>query len=419
MEEKIHYDCTNYDSKGCPKAMTLKYQIQSNEDFVNFLQVSCWGNFCWEGYRDVYSWKEVEDENELFDKTLKKKSDISDEKLKELDINEKKELLKSIGINILDFFEKETDLYGQKWVVNGMEKYSNKYKTEALFLAGDNVYAYDIPKEKLLKMVSEGKYPSKKKYKSDSSISPQDIKKQLSLGFTNCLNKINVNNFFIALGNHDIQTCEDLNEQLNYGNRYDLKGTYYNVIYDVVNKENNYRINFIVIDTNLFPEKLGEYEKSCNGDKYTSEQLNRHVEWIMNVIEEGKSDWNIIIGHVPYKANGHKEKNKTIFNESLNELFDKISERELKVQVYMCGDSHNQQFLKDDDHKLSLVICGSGGTALDYNIQNSEKYVNDTLYVNACFGFVSMSFDKDILNINYYKTTEDQIENTFSYVVTN
>jgi len=413
----MNFDCTNYDSENCPKGETFEFSLKlnENEQNVNFLSVGCWGVYCWKGYKDVYAWKEVENEEEMYDRILKNKG-MNDKKLSK---EEKEELIKSLNIQDTDFFEKETDLYGQKWVVEGMKRYSEKIKTEALFLAGDNVYSYDIPKQKLIDMVRERKYPSKKKYKNDASISGPDIKKQLSKGFTECLNGINVNNFFIALGNHDIQTCEDLNEQLNYGNRYDLKGTYYNVLYTVRKDERDFKINFVVIDTNLFPEKLGDFEKSCNGDHYNQQQMERHMEWVLNVLNEGNSNWNIIIGHVPYKANGHKEKHKTIFNESLNVLFDKIKEEKMQVQLYICADEHNSQILLDNDHKMLLAIVGSGGTVLDYNIQNSEKYKNDTLYMEACFGFLSLSFQEELLKVDFHKTEENKIKNTFSYILNN
>ena len=48
-----------------------------------------------------------------------------------------------------------------------------------MFLAGDNVYGYEIPKDMLKELVNKKNAPSKKMYKFDSNISSQDITKQL------------------------------------------------------------------------------------------------------------------------------------------------------------------------------------------------------------------------------------------------
>jgi hypothetical protein len=74
-----------------------------------------------------------------------------------------------------------------------------------------------------------------------------------------------------------------------------------------------------------------------------------------------------VIGHIPYKATGHK--GKIIQNKGLNDIFNiikNINENERKVQAYFCADEHNQQLLFDEDSKCYLVVVGSGGTELDY-----------------------------------------------------
>jgi hypothetical protein len=109
------YDCTNYDSDNCPKEKKVK-RVLKKFHYLNTLLVGCWGVYCWYGY--------VQNK-----KYAVKKEVVDDEKLFEI-------------------FNNSTELYGQKTVVRGMKQISKKIKPSALFLAGDNVYSYNIPKKR-------------------------------------------------------------------------------------------------------------------------------------------------------------------------------------------------------------------------------------------------------------------------------
>ena len=403
------YDCTDYENKLCPKGE----QIYKNTNAKNsyFLVVGCWGVYCWNGIKDVYSWKEIKNGlDEILQRLLGKDVDI-----KNLNEEDKLNLIGKYidDKNVLKLFDKATEIYGQKTVVEHIKKFSNENIVNALFLNGDNVYNYDIPKDKMIKLISDYKnyknYPKKSKYKNDSTISGQDIKKQLSLGFTECYKNVNIENIFVGLGNHDVQTCEDLNEQLNYDQKnYQLPGTYYNVLYDL----NYCKVNFIILDTNLFSE-----DEHCNNTKVLEKTKRDHIDWFIKTLKDNKANWNIVIGHVPYKANGHKSKEPVIFNNELNKIFEEIKSLNLpKIQLYICADEHNQQYIHDKQNKMGLVIAGSGGTALDKDIQRPDIYKNDTLYVNNSFGFISLKFEKDNIKVSYYTSEIDtsNSEETFN-----
>ncbi len=177
----------------------------------------------------------------------------------------------------------------------------------------------------------------------------------------------------------------------------------------------NFRVNFIVLDTNMFGDK-----NTCNPDiLYTDKMIKSQMNWVINCLRKVDAKWNVIIGHIPYKANGHKEKSPVEFNLYLDKLFNKINnlyekEKCPKVQIYFCADEHNQQFLHDKSKNLSLVVAGSGGTSLDYDIQTSKEYETLTKYINPVFGFVNFNFTKKYTNITYYKSEIKNTEESFT-----
>jgi hypothetical protein len=398
MEKK--YDCTIYNSDSCPKAITVYREVNHNN--LHTIHVGCWGVYCWQGQV-----------------TSTELSDISKKDLKLINAPS-------------DLFINSIDEYGQKKVVEGMIQYTQNTPVDALFLAGDNVYNYSIPKDYLVSLVEKAlneykhslvekaldeqtgidMFPSKKAYKQDPKISGQQIDRQLSDGFVKCFKDLKLKDFFIGVGNHDVQNCYDLNQQLNFSPDYKLIGMYYNVVY----KMSNFHVNFIVIDTNMYSEDMDmeSEEYTCNSKiPYTVEDKNKQTQWVVDVIKKHKAEWNIIIGHVPYIANGHKSKQKTKFHKELDYVFDSLNKNGCYPQVYMCADEHNQQFLYQEKRKLSLVVAGSGGTALDRDIQNG--YPHMTKYSRAVFGFVSFNFNVNELIIKYIKAQEqDDLEETFS-----
>jgi hypothetical protein len=372
-------NCTNYDSDSCPKGMTIIKKL--NEPMISTIMVGCWGVYCWDGEVDIKEWKGLKDGEEI-------PEDV--EKL----------------------FDKGTEIYGQKSVVEGMKQYAEKKRTSALFLAGDNVYNFMVPKTaleqiaiKAVQTKNKDIIPTKAQYKANPVFSGQEIERQLSQGFSECLRILpREMSIFLTIGNHDVQNCHDLNTQLNYYKtdpKYQLPGMYYNVIYNM----QGFSVNFILIDTNMFTEDF-----TCDGKtEYTKEQKKEQAKWVRKALKKGGCEFNIMIGHVPYKANGHKEKkekDKTIYTKGIEKIFEKIAEKGdkiPKIQVYMCADEHNQQFLYDPEKKLSLVVSGSGGTALDTFIAKG-LYDDITKHRDATFGFVGFEITRDFIDIQYIKT---------------
>ena len=443
-------DCTDYDSPNCPKGETAspKSVEKKSTDSLHVAMVGCWGVYGWDKEITIkeYNLEKMlekslkktlndEDLNAIL-KSMKKKDRIVEvtnyeKNLKPIitqlqkDYKEAEKDKKKEDVVVDKFFKDTPEVYGQEKVINGIG--DQKPPVDALFLAGDNVYSHNTPKDELVKLITSvlngneediGSLPTKRGYKKNPKYSPQQIKEQLSEGFTKLVDKVNEStNIFLGIGNHDIQTCEDLNTQLNYKekeSRYGLHGTYYNVIYEM----NNYKVNFIIIDTNMFSEDF-----QCDGaKKYTDPQRKAQIEWVIRALRAGKCKYNIIIGHCPYIANPHKEekvKNRPpdvlpirseekevigIHNEGLEKLFDAISANKglPKVQVYMCADEHNQQFLYDNKYNMCLVVAGSGGTALDYDIKDQTINGVESRHKNNKFGFVGFDFTNDNIHIKYY-----------------
>jgi hypothetical protein len=364
--ESKSIDCTNYDD--CPKgdSVTLHPIKKDNENRLNVVMVGCWGVYGWDKEIDIKEYslekfiekglgKEGKDQYEKFAKSIKKSDTIGEVKdpviislltsLKKEYSDAKQDEKKDEIVNKL--FKHTKEVYGQIKVIEGIKKLD----IDALFLAGDNVYSYNKPKDELIgliKSVLSGKnnissLPTKKGYKKNPRYSPQQIKEQLSAGFSALVQGIPVKtNIFLGIGNHDIQTCEDLNEQLNHkkkDSRYGLHGLYYNVVYEM----KDYKVNFIIIDTNMFSEDF-----HCDGKtEYKEEQRKAQITWVINCLKTNSCKFNIIIGHCPYIANPHKNetvKNRGvdgdvigIRNDKLEVLFNLIKDTQNipKVQVYM------------------------------------------------------------------------------------
>lgn len=341
----------------------LTININIENDVLNVLSVGCWGVYCNQGEYLIFKDKEGEIKQEIV-------------------------------------------LRGQKIVAKSLELYTKNHPyIKDMFLAGDNIYQIGIEKK------YENRFQDNRhletflfdnfelQIKDRNSVF--NIQKQISEGFEKCFEKVNIKRYFVAVGNHDIETCEILNTELK-NDSWIMPNTYYNVVY---NTSNNVSVNCIVIDTNMFEE----VPLKCDKSPYTQDEINEQINWIKSVSNIGS--WKIVIGHIPYIANGHKKKKPQIFNNSLSQILDIVN-----PQVYLCADEHNQQFLYNQDRLLSLIVCGSGGTALDEQIFDSSLPENtETIYKNATFGFVHLSIDQEQLKIKYIDSTTQK--NTFEVLI--
>lgn len=257
----------------------------------------------------------------------------------------------------------------QKDVFDAMAEYTSNVKVSDVYFAGDNIYNYAYP---------VGEQPDEIGYLID---------KQL-MSFIPCYSgvKENVKRTFVALGNHDVENCDVLNKQLNYKG-WENVGVYYSVNYTRKNRG----VTVVVIDTNMFDDG----QENCNGKPYTDIEREKQRNFIKESCDNARlrSDWIIMIGHIPAIANGHKESRIAIKNEMIYELLD-IN----RPHLYVCGDEHNQQFIYEKKIGVSLAIIGSGGTDLDnifYKKLDEEKDIDPiegTCYADKVFGFLTIKF---------------------------
>jgi hypothetical protein len=405
-------DCSNYEN--CPNKNEVQIKLESEQ--IKLGIVGCWGVYC---------------QN---DKIIFTNYSLDDKKINKLWDKE--------DLKYQDFLKTETKIRGQKT----MSEYLKNFQPfTSLFLAGDNIYEYseisDILIKELNDRIEKWKISSEKSIekfkdyfvtnsiiKNDRSgirelYKNLDITLQFSKSFGDCFHNLQVGNYFLALGNHDIETCDILNHQMNHEINKEkvIPGSYYNVIYK--DKNDKDILNVIVLDTNLFEPNA----KDCAGNPFLQEMIQEQIDWFRGQIENIKKincPFNIVIGHIPYKAIGHKSSNPFIHNQNLDPIFAIIkqaNEVNPVVQAYFCADEHDQQILYDTENKLHLIIVGSGGTTLDdifgyddedeNNLANrqivNEKLIEHKLeykYTNSKFGFSILNIDtaKKILDIEIY-----------------
>jgi hypothetical protein len=222
-------------------------------------------------------------------------------------------------------WKKQEVIYGEGYVVDSMIEYSRNNDVEAVILAGDNVYSVpsDLVNDNEMVLLKSGLK------------SPYDIEKQLSIGFENCMKNVQTNNFLIGIGNHDIENCDVLNTQLSYSG-WNMPGLSYNVLYQT----NSCSINLIFIDTNM-------YDKSWCQGVYPENAEQNQKDWLSKTLSYDY-DWNIVIGHIPFLCNPHKKKGEKITARLEKGLYELIQENSDKIDLYMCADEHNQQYIKID-----------------------------------------------------------------------
>ena len=345
MKEK---DCSIYEN--CLDTDRIDIDLSNDEKF-HMLAVGCWGVYCNEGDCTIFKYKK-------------------------------------------GALARNTVTRGQGKVSEALIAYTKEHNVSDMYLAGDNIYQEGVSDPSQI-----DEFEKEKRRNLERNRNPRDplenfnIEKQLSQGFENCFMKADINRFFLASGNHDIETCEVISKEINYP-KWNFPSLYYQVVYKLY----DYTINIIVLDTNMFDE--GE---DCSGKPFTEEQIQEQERWSLSKAKNG--DWNIAIGHVPYYANGHSEKKPVIKHERLEKLIHSIS-----PQIYICADEHNQQLIEDE--KTCIVVAGSGGTALDDIL--GSKPVEGTLFQNKDFGFVSYEFTKEDVLITFLNT---RLERGFQYLI--
>lgn len=270
---------------------------------------------------------------------------------------------------------------GQKTVARAIREYNKLHPVPIsdMFLAGDNVYQEGVNEEN--KNIPIGVY---------------NMKNQLRKGYKNCFAKTGVERFFVGIGNHDIEDCNILNTQKNYnGPRWNFPSLYYNVLYNVKTENGPFKVNVIVMDTNMFDvddkELSPDEPQRCDKTPYSVGQLFSQKKWVRETIKQERADWTIIVGHIPYLANGHKKKNHPVYRIELANFI-----REVAPDLYICADEHNQQIIKDG--KTTIIVCGSGGTSLD---PIESPLIQDTVFAKSDFGFLALELTNRNLVVHF------------------
>lgn len=344
----MYVDCTNY--KDCPKY--LSYYKENTQNKFIFLFVGCWGVYCKEGISPVVKYKKGK-------------------------------------------FTTEEGLYGEKYVINAMYNFTDQNgEVDAVVLAGDNVYS-NPPDEERMKLIVDGK----------SSL--YDIDKQISLGFERCIGTVLSKEFLLGVGNHDIENCYVLNQQLNYPG-WTMPAISYNIVYKI----GNMIINMIFIDTNMYEDKW------CQG-RYPENAKREQDEWLGSVlISSDEPHWNIVIGHIPFISNPHKVKGEIVKPRIEIELYELIQKYNDKINLYMCADEHNQQYITLPNMPPE-VIAGSGGALLDENIYLAEGVGEYTQLYRSTFGFISTNVSPELIELNFYGVKEYSQYDTEQFIIKN
>jgi hypothetical protein len=328
-------DCNLYSSESCKKG-----EKEVFDSFTEIIVLACWGVYCQGG---DYIYQKM--------KGGKMKGDP------------------------------ESVKRGQKNVFDAIRKYAKTNSVSDLFFAGDNIYQNAFPADEV--GLDVGAYIDF--HKDELGF---QIDRQLE-SFEKCYADIPIKRTFVGFGNHDIETCEIFNKQLNFEGWGKL-GTYYNVYYQ------DQKCNVIMIDTNLYEDDA----KQCNGRDYEERDIILQTEFIVNQCKRSKErgDWVIVMGHIPYVANGHKEKRPIVHNVKLGTVFHRLRAEGCLPHLYICGDEHNQQFITSMG--LPLAVIGSGGTELDpLFITNNDEFT--TYYSNSNWGFLTLKIVGERLIVSF------------------
>jgi hypothetical protein len=255
--------------------------------------------------------------------------------------------------------------------------YSEKNNVDTVILAGDNIYStpLEIQSDDDLELLKRGEKSS------------YDMDKQIELGFKNCMLPIKTNSFMVGVGNHDIETCEVLNKQINF-EQWDMPALSYNVEY----KLNDFDINFTFIDTNIYDDKW------CQG-VYPENAKDVQKRWLNNILSRSKGRWNIVIGHIPFICNPHAKEGKPSIMRKETALYEVIKENRNYIDLYMCADEHNQQYIVTDDMPPQVII-GSGGASQD-EVCIVDELRQYTKLAQTTFGFLACNINRDILKLNF------------------
>jgi len=149
--------------------------------------------------------------------------------------------------------------------------------------------------------------------------------------------------WLLSLGNHDHETPQILQAQLDYGkahpHRWSLPAPYYRRRYGE-------QVEFFVLDS---------YELMLNPPESGAidEMSKAQLQWLDGALQSSTAPWKLIIAHRPVYSGGHAHGNSLWLQQNLVPLMKKW-----KVQAHFCGDDHSLQVLRADG--IAYFVSGAG-----------------------------------------------------------
>lgn len=255
--------------------------------------------------------------------------------------------------------KEKTKKYEGKQSCNFLFKHAKNLDKDAVVIAGDNIYGDH--KDNL------------------------DIHRQLKVFNDRYLTELNSPRYLVGIGNHDVENCDILKTQIDY-DRWDMGGRYFLRKYFLKDKV----VRLFFIDTNLYENEYckGGYDKK-EDKTYIKFLIQSQKDWLYKNIRknEGIKTVNIVIGHIPPICLSHKDNNNRKQQNLLNDLLD-IKQY---INLYLCADEHNQQYLTYQG--LKIFVSGTGGAPLDdaKNPQNNEVGLVSYHYSKGYgFGYITI-----------------------------
>jgi hypothetical protein len=223
------------------------------------------------------------------------------------------------------------------------------------------------------------------------------------------LKELNSPRYLVGIGNHDVEKCDILKTQIDY-DKWDMGGRYFLRKYFLTNK----LIRLFFIDTNLYENEYCKSEYYKEEDKtYINFLIKSQKDWLYKNITkyEAIKTVNIVIGHIPPICLSHKENN----NRKQQNLLKDLLFIKKYIDLYLCADEHNQQYLTY--HGLKIFVSGTGGAPLDdVKIpQNNENGLVSYHYSKGYgFGYITIQKSGEIVIDAYTNEKERFTENVSS-----
>ncbi len=263
---------------------------------------------------------------------------------------------KTPGVKYLQFItvgDFGTGGMGQRAVAFGMAEKARVDPVEIVLLLGDNFY------ENGVESVHDKQFQSKF----------EDMYGQSSLQVP----------FYAVLGNHDYRGNPEAQvEYTGLSTRWKMPARYYTFSQPV---DDSTGVQFFALNTN--PIAAGEA------------QATEQIAWLKSELEKSPARWKIVFGHHPLYSGGyHGEDQET---RTLRAALESIIES--KIDLYISGHDHDQQFIKPGNKHVYYLISGTGSQCRDV------EWKDDTIYASTNLGFAWFRLSHHELLVEFLTAT--------------